>query len=164
MLTDLDSSLNNGAEGIGLYRTELGFVARDRFPSEEEQYQTYRQVLEAFAPRPVIMRTLDIGGDKPLPYFPVAENNPFLGWRGIRVTLDHPEIFLIQLRAMLRANAGLNNLHVAFPMISAMEEVETAIALLDRAYFDLHQRIFSRRSRRLAWSSRSHPPLTSHGC
>jgi phosphotransferase system enzyme I (PtsP) len=143
LLTDLDSSLNNGAEGIGLYRTELGFVARDRFPSEEEQYQTYRQVLEAFAPRPVIIRTLDIGGDKPLPYFPVTENNPFLGWRGIRVTLDRPEIFLIQLRAMLRANAGLNNLQVAFPMISAMEEVEAAIALLNRAYFDLQSEDFS---------------------
>lgn len=130
-------SLDSGAEGIGLYRTELSFMMRDRFPSEDEQYETYRQVLEAFAPRPVIMRTLDIGGDKSLPYFPVVEENPSLGWRGIRVTLDHPEIFLIQLRAMLRANAGLNNLQVVLPMISAMEEVEAARALFDRALGDL---------------------------
>ncbi len=91
-VVDVTSSLNSGAEGVGLYRTELTFMMQDRFPSEEEQYQTYRQVLEAFAPQPVLMRTLDIGGDKALlPYFPVTEDNPFLGWRGIRVTLDHPE-------------------------------------------------------------------------
>ena len=137
LLSDVTSSLNNGAEGIGLYRTELGFMMRDRFPSEEEQYQTYRRILEAFVPRPVVMRTLDIGGDKSLPYFPVVEDNPFLGWRGIRVTLDHPEIFLIQLRAILRANAGLNNLHVMFPMISAMEEVDAALDLLNRAHQEL---------------------------
>lgn len=137
LLSDLDSSLNSGAEGVGLYRTELSFMMRDQFPSEEEQFQTYRQALEAFAPRPVVMRTLDIGGDKSLPYFPVVEENPFLGWRGIRVTLDHPEIFLIQLRAMLRANAGLRNLQVVLPMISAMEEVDAARDLLNRAYRDL---------------------------
>ena len=137
LLSDVVSSLSSGAEGIGLYRTELSFMLRDRFPSEDAQYQTYRQVLEAFAPRPVIMRTLDIGGDKSLPYFPVVEENPSLGWRGIRVTLDHPEIFLIQLRALLRANAGLNNLQVVFPMISAMEEVEAALALFNRAFHDL---------------------------
>jgi phosphotransferase system enzyme I (PtsP) len=137
LLSDVASSLNSGAEGIGLYRTELSFMLRDRFPSEDEQYQTYRQVLQAFAPRPVIMRTLDIGGDKSLPYFPVVEENPSLGWRGIRVTLDHPEIFLIQLRAMLRANAGLNNLQVVLPMISAMEEVDAALALLNRVFHDL---------------------------
>ena len=137
LLSDVVSSLSSGAEGIGLYRTELSFMLRDRFPSEDAQYQTYRQVLEALAPRPVIMRTLDIGGDKSLPYFPVVEENPSLGWRGIRVTLDHPEIFMIQLRAMLRANAGLNNLKVVFPMISAMEEVEAAMALFNRALHDL---------------------------
>jgi phosphotransferase system enzyme I (PtsP) len=139
LLSDITSSLNSGAEGVGLYRTELSFMMRDRFPSEEEQYRTYRQVLEAFAPQPVAMRTLDIGGDKPLPYFPVIEDNPFLGWRGIRVTLDHPEIFLIQLRAMLRANAGLGNLQVVFPMISVMEEVDAALALLKQAYQDLRE-------------------------
>jgi phosphotransferase system enzyme I (PtsP) len=139
LLSDITSSLNSGAEGVGLYRTELVFMMRGRFPSEEEQYQIYRQMLEAFAPQPVAMRTLDIGGDKPLPYFPVAEDNPFLGWRGIRVTLDHPEIFLIQLRAMLRANAGLDNLQVVFPMVSVMEEVDAALALLKRAYKELQE-------------------------
>jgi len=138
-LSDINSSLNSGAEGVGLYRTEFGFMTQECFPSEEQQYQTYRQVLEAFAPRPVVMRTLDIGGDKSLPYFPVVEDNPFLGWRGIRVSLDHPELFLIQLRAMLRANAGLNNLHVVFPMISAMEEVDAALDLLNRAYQGLNE-------------------------
>lgn len=137
LLSDVATSLGSGAEGIGLYRTELSFMSGDRFPSEDAQYRTYRQVLEAFAPRPVIMRTLDIGGDKSLPYFPVVEENPSLGWRGIRVTLDHPEIFLIQMRAMLRANAGLNNLQVVLPMVSAMEEVEAARALYERALRDL---------------------------
>jgi phosphotransferase system enzyme I (PtsP) len=137
MLSDLPASLTSGAEGIGLYRTEFSFMLHDRFPSEEEQYRTYRQLLEAFAPRPVVMRTLDIGGDKSLPYFPVVEDNPFLGWRGIRVTLDHPEIFLIQLRALLRASVGLGNLQVALPMISAMEEVDAALDLVDRAWRSL---------------------------
>ncbi len=76
--------------GVGLYRTELPFMVRDRFPSEDEQMRNYAQVLEIFAPRPVTIRTLDIGGDKPLSYFPVRESNPFLGWRGIRISLDHP--------------------------------------------------------------------------
>ena len=78
-------------------------MTRDRFPGEEEQRVIYRQLLHAFAPRPVVMRTLDVGGDKALPYFPVIEDNPFLGWRGIRITLDHPEILLVQMRAMLQA-------------------------------------------------------------
>ena len=84
-------------------------MMHDRFPTEEEQRVIYREHMEAFAPRPVTMRTLDIGGDKSLPYFPIHEENPFLGWRGIRVTLDHPEIFLAQVRAMLKASAGLKN-------------------------------------------------------
>jgi len=104
LMVDVTRSLEQGAEGVGLYRTEVPFLLRDRFPSEEEQRQIYREQLEAFAPKPVTMRTLDIGGDKALPYFPIEEDNPFLGWRGIRVTLDHPEIFLAQIRAMLKAN------------------------------------------------------------
>ena len=92
-------------------------MLRDRFPSEEEQRIAYRDQLEAFAPSPVTMRTLDVGGDKALPYFPITEDNPFLGWRGIRVTLDHPEIFLTQVRAMLKASEGLNNLRIMLPMI-----------------------------------------------
>ncbi|HEX5515889.1 MAG TPA: phosphoenolpyruvate--protein phosphotransferase [Gammaproteobacteria bacterium] len=137
LVSDLNSSLDVGCDGIGLHRTEFPFMVRDRFPGEEEQVAIYRQVLAAFAPRPVVLRTLDVGGDKPLPYFPVVEDNPFLGWRGIRLTLDHPEIFLTQLRAMLRANVGLGNLRVMFPMISHTEEVDQAIALLERAYSEL---------------------------
>jgi Signal transduction protein containing GAF and PtsI domains len=87
-----------------VYRTEFAFLSRPRFPNEEEQCSEYRDELLAYAPMPVVMRTLDIGGDKSLPYFSIDEENPFLGWRGIRVTLDHPEIFLTQLRAMLRAS------------------------------------------------------------
>ena len=93
-------------EGIGLYRTEIPFMMRERFPTEKEQYQLYKQILKSCRDKPVVMRTLDVGGDKPLPYFPIQEENPFLGWRGIRMTLDHPEIFLVQVRAMLRANVG----------------------------------------------------------
>lgn len=130
-------SLSVGAEGVGLYRTEMPFMIRDRFPSEEEQRVMYRQLLNTFAPRPVIMRTLDIGGDKALPYFKFQEDNPFLGWRGIRITLDHPEIFLQQVRAMLQASVGLNNLSLLLPMISSVQEVETAIRLINQAYDEL---------------------------
>src|SRR3990167_2358895 len=94
---DTSLSMRVGADGVGLYRSEVPFISRDRFPSEEEQYIIYRQILKAFAPHDVTMRTLDVGGDKILSYFPVKEENPYLGWRGIRVTLDHPEIFLIQI-------------------------------------------------------------------
>ena len=112
-------------------------MIRDRFPGEEEQRRIYRQVLEAYAPRPVVLRTLDVGGDKPLSYFPIVEDNPFLGWRGIRITLDHPEIFLVQLRSMLRASIGLNNLRLLLPMISQLSEVDEAQRLVERAYQEL---------------------------
>ncbi len=137
LLTDITPSLRCGAEGVGLYRTEVPFMIRDRFPGEEEQSRVYRQVLEAFAPAPVTVRTLDIGGDKALPYFPVNEENPFLGWRGIRIALDHPEIFLTQLRAILRANAGLDNLQLLLPMISSVGEIDEAIGLVRRAHEEL---------------------------
>lgn len=137
LLSDISPSLESGAEGVGLYRTEFPFMIRESFPGEEEQYRVYREVLEAFAPRPVTMRTLDIGGDKVLPYFSVPERNPFLGWRGIRVTLDHPEIFLTQLRAMLRAAVGLDNLRVLLPMVSSVAEVDDALRLLERARAEL---------------------------
>jgi signal transduction protein with GAF and PtsI domain len=122
---------------VGLFRTEIPFLIRERFPTEEEQRLIYREQLEAFAPRPVTMRTLDIGGDKALPYFPIEEENPFLGWRGIRVTLDHPEIYLAQVRAMLKANSGLGNLRVMLPMISNVSEFDEARALLVRAYSEV---------------------------
>ena len=125
------------AEGVGLYRTEFPFMTRDRFPSEEEQVVNYRSILESFAPRPVTLRTLDVGGDKPLPYFPVQESNPFLGWRGVRISLDHPEIFLTQIRAMLRAAIGLGNLRIMLPMISGTNEVDELNMLIQRAHDEL---------------------------
>lgn len=130
-------SLDRGAEGVGLYRTEIPFLMLDRFPSEEEQRKAYREQLEMFAPRTVTMRTLDIGGDKDLPYFPIEEENPFLGWRGIRICLDHPEIFLVQLRAMMKASEGLNNLSILLPMISNMPELESALGLVYQVYDEL---------------------------
>jgi phosphotransferase system, enzyme I, PtsP len=130
-------SLSVGAEGVGLFRTEMQFMTRDSFPVEEEQRVIYRQLLQAFAPRPVTMRTLDIGGDKELPYFPVHDTNPFLGWRGIRITLDHPELFLIQIRAMLRASLDLNNLQILLPMISGVGELDEALNLINQAYEEL---------------------------
>ncbi len=123
--------------GVGLYRTELPFIVRDSFPGEVAQMSNYRHVLELFAPRPVTIRTLDIGGDKPLPYFPIKEANPFLGWRGIRITLDHPEIFLTQVRAILRAAIGLDNLQLLLPMISTVSEVDEALLLVQRAHDEL---------------------------
>ena len=139
LMADITRSLEQGAEGVGLYRTEVPFLLRERFPSEEEQRQIYRSQLEAFAPRPVTMRTLDIGGDKALPYFPIQEDNPFLGWRGIRVTLDHPEIFLAQVRAMLKANQGLGNLRIMLPMISNVAELDEAIQLIRRSHREVVQ-------------------------
>lgn len=137
LLADLTSVRNIGAEGVGLYRTEFPFMIRERFPGEEEQRQVYRKMLQAVAPKPVTMRTLDIGGDKALPYFPIKEDNPFLGWRGMRITLDHPEIFLVQLRAMLRANSGLNNMKLLLPMITNVAEVDEAMRLVRRAHHEL---------------------------
>jgi len=139
LMADVTRSLEQGAEGVGLFRTEVPFLLRERFPSEEEQRQIYRNQLEAFAPRPVTMRTLDIGGDKALPYFPIEEDNPFLGWRGIRVTLDHPEIFLAQVRAMLKANEGLGNLRIMLPMISNTNELDEALKLIHRSHRELVQ-------------------------
>jgi phosphotransferase system enzyme I (PtsP) len=120
--------------GVGLYRTEVPFMINQRFPSEKEQLAIYREQLSAFHPQPVTMRSLDIGGDKSLSYFPIKEDNPFLGWRGIRVTLDHPEIFLVQARAMLKASEGLNNLRILLPMISGTHELEEALHLIHRAW------------------------------
>ena len=134
--TDLAIARDSGAEGIGLYRTEFSFMVRDSFPSEDEQLRVYREVLASFAPRPVTMRTLDVGGDKGLPYFPLQEDNAFLGWRGIRLALDNPGIFLTQLRALLRANAGLGNLKILLPMISSAREVDAVRELLARATAD----------------------------
>ncbi|WP_296130711.1 phosphoenolpyruvate--protein phosphotransferase [Pseudomonas sp. Ga0074129] len=134
LLADVKRAQERGAEGVGLYRTEVPFMIKERFPSEKEQMVIYREQLAAFHPLPVTMRSLDIGGDKALSYFPIKEENPFLGWRGIRVTLDHPEIFLVQTRAMLKASAGLNNLRILLPMISGTQELEEALHLIHRAW------------------------------
>lgn len=137
LLADVKRAQQRGAEGVGLYRSEVAFMGSSRFPSESEQVLMYREQLEAFYPLPVTMRTLDIGGDKPLSYFPIKESNPYLGWRGIRITLDHPEIFLVQVRAMIKASAGLNNLHILLPMISGVHELDDAQHLIHRAWGEL---------------------------
>ncbi|EKN6356612.1 phosphoenolpyruvate-protein phosphotransferase PtsP [Yersinia enterocolitica] len=125
--------LGGRVDGVGLYRTEIPFMLQSGFPSEEEQVAQYQGMLQLCPNKPVTLRTLDIGADKQLPYMPISEENPCLGWRGIRVTLDQPEIFLIQVRAMLRANAGTGNLGILLPMITSLEEVDEAKRLIDRA-------------------------------
>ena len=137
LLEDITPSLKSGAEGVGLYRTEIPFLMRDGFPGEDEQAQVYQQVLQGFSPRPVTFRTLDIGGDKALPYFPVVEDNPFLGWRGIRIMLDHPEIFSTQIRAILKVNSYGNNLRLMLPMISDVSEVDEALKLIKKSHKEL---------------------------
>jgi len=123
---ELEQVFENGGEGVGLLRTEMLFMGRDSFPSEEEQFNFYKQVAIKSKNRPVIIRTLDIGGDKPLPYFGIPqENNPFMGYRAIRICLDQPEIFFTQLRAILRASV-FGNLKIMFPMISNLSEVKQA--------------------------------------
>ena len=134
-------SAENIGSGIGLYRTEIPFMLRERFPSEQEQVVLYREVLESAPELPITMRTLDVGGDKPLPYFPINEENPFLGWRGIRLTLDHPEIFLVQVRAMLRASVGLTNLQIMLPMISTVSEVQEAKRLINQAFYEISDEV-----------------------
>jgi len=130
---DLEAAAASGAAGIGLFRSELPFMLFNRLPSEIEQMAIYRQALEAMAPLPVTLRTLDAGGDKALPYLADADLNPELGSRGIRHLLDHPEIFLTQLRAALRADLGLGNLRLLLPMISGLDELDQALTLLGQA-------------------------------
>ncbi len=139
LMAELVSSHTMMIDGIGLYRTEVPFMVRDQFPGESEQTEIYTEILRAFPNQPVTLRTLDVGGDKALSYFPIKEDNPFLGYRGIRISLDHPEIFLTQLRAMLIANQATGNLHILFPMISSLHELEEALALLERAKRELRE-------------------------
>ena len=126
-----------GAEGVGLYRTEWPFLLGDDAPAEDAQYAIYRELLEAFFPHPVTMRTLDAGGDKPLPYLPQDEANPALGRRGIRLCLAHPKLFLTQLRALLRANASLGNLRLMLPMITLPSDIAQARVFIERAHGQL---------------------------
>ena len=134
---EAEDALEWGAEGVGLFRTEFLFMERPELPTEEEQYDAYRKVAEAFGEKPVIIRTLDVGGDKDLPGVDQpAEENPFLGWRGIRMCLDTPEIFKPQLRALLRA-AVHGNLKMMFPMIVDNVEVRGAKKILEECRQEL---------------------------
>ncbi len=129
--------LESGASGIGLYRTEFFYLGRPHLPSEEEQTTAYRGVAERMHPRPVIIRTMDLGGDKVASYMRTDdEANPFLGWRGIRFALHHPEVFRTQLRAILRASA-VGNVKVMFPMVTTYEELDQALALCDEVKREL---------------------------
>ena len=139
LFADIAAARNSGVEGVGLYRSELHFFLRDRFPGEEEQATLYTRVLRIMDPHPVVLRTLDVGGDKPLPYFPINEQNPFLGWRGIRISLDQPDLFKTQLRAMLRAGSVYANLAILFPMISSVGELREALELLRCAQVELQE-------------------------
>jgi phosphotransferase system enzyme I (PtsP) len=141
LMSDYTPSLRIGAQGVGLYRTESPFQIRDRFPSEEEQYLIYRDVLKTFTGMPVVLRTLDVGGDKPLSYFPIHEANPFLGWRGVRITLDHPEIFVTQVRAMIRANVTVGNLEILLPMISGKAELLECLVLIKRVRDEIEEEL-----------------------
>ena len=135
-IKDMDGAHRNGAEGVGLYRTEFLFMDRDALPSEDEQFQAYKEVAESMPDHPIIVRTMDIGGDKELPYlkFP-KEMNPFLGWRAVRIFFDRKEIMHTQLRAILRASA-FGKLRIMFPMIISVEELrllKAEIAILKQA-------------------------------
>jgi phosphoenolpyruvate-protein phosphotransferase len=132
-LEDTSAALRSGAEGIGLLRTEFLYLSRREAPTEDEQTAAYDSILDLMEGRPVVARTLDVGGDKELPYLDLGhEANPFLGWRAIRMCLDCPDLFLTQLRALLRAGAG-HDLRLMFPMIATLEEVRGARKLVEEA-------------------------------
>lgn len=139
LFADIAAARDSGAEGVGLYRSEMHFFLRDRFPGEEEQTSIYTRILRSMAPHPVTLRTLDVGGDKSLPYFPIEEQNPSLGWRGIRVSLDQPDIFKTQLRAMLRAGIDFPHLSIMFPMISCVSELSESLGFLQQVYEELKE-------------------------
>src|SRR5262249_28748702 len=132
LLVDLPHIAETGAAGIGLFRTELQFMVAAQFPRTGEQLSLYRSVLDAAASKPVTFRTLDIGGDKVLPYMRnVEEENPALGWRAIRLRLDRPGLRPSQLRALLRAASG-RDLRIMFPMVAAVHEFDQAKVLVER--------------------------------
>jgi phosphoenolpyruvate-protein phosphotransferase (PTS system enzyme I) len=134
---DIESVIAHGAEGVGLFRTEFLFINREQLPGEEEQYTVYRQVAAALKPSPVIIRTLDLGGDKFASHLQLArEVNPFLGWRAIRFCLAQPELFRAQLRAILRASAE-GNVKMMYPMISGLDELNQANALVEKCKTEL---------------------------
>ena len=136
-IRDVEGAERNGAEGVGLYRTEFLFMDRDQLPTEEEQFIAYKEVVEAMNGNLVILRTMDIGGDKELPYLNLPkEMNPFLGWRAIRIALDHREILNAQLRAVLRASA-YGRLAVMFPMIISVEEIRALKSVIEELKVEL---------------------------
>ncbi|MBX7250454.1 MAG: phosphoenolpyruvate--protein phosphotransferase, partial [Candidatus Promineofilum sp.] len=136
---DVAPALEFGAEGVGLFRTEFLFMDRATAPTEEEQFDAYARAAAAAGDRPLIIRTLDVGGDKPLPYLDLGEEaNPFLGWRAIRFCLERPDVFMPQLRAILRASAGARrNVKLMLPMIGTPAEVRAARAMLRTAQDEL---------------------------
>jgi phosphoenolpyruvate-protein phosphotransferase len=132
-LSDADTAIQHGAEGIGLLRTEFLYLERNESPGEDEQVNIYGAIFEVMGKRPVVVRTLDIGGDKEIPYLGLKpEANPFLGWRAIRISLDQPEFFKTQLRALLRASPGYD-LRIMFPMIATLQEVRAAKQVFQEA-------------------------------
>ena len=134
---DIDQVMANGGDGVGLFRTEFLYMDRDNAPTEDEQFEAYKYVLEKAEGRQIVIRTLDIGGDKTLPYLPLPEEmNPFLGYRAIRLCLDRKEIFKVQLRALLRASV-YGKLAVMFPMISGIQEFEQAKAVVEECKAEL---------------------------
>ena len=137
---DLDEVLKNDGEAVGLYRTEFLYLESPMLPTEDEQFEAYKSVVEGMDGRPVVIRTLDIGGDKKLDYLSIPEEeNPFLGYRAIRLCLDRQEIFKVQLRAILRSSA-YGNVRILFPMISCLEELREAKVILENTKDDLRQR------------------------
>jgi phosphotransferase system, enzyme I, PtsP len=139
LISDVAVALRNGAEGVGLYRTEFPYMARNSFPDRNDQYELYRRVLQGFGGQPVTIRTLDIGGDKVLPYFsPPKEDNPFMGWRSVRVSLDNRDIFRTQLEAILMAGVH-GPVKLLFPMISSMEEVAACQEVVEEARQNLRR-------------------------
>ncbi|MFC7439866.1 phosphoenolpyruvate--protein phosphotransferase [Laceyella putida] len=138
-LNDIEIALKNHAEGVGLFRTEFLYLESDHWPTEDEQYQAYSKVLSSFGERPVVIRTLDIGGDKDLPYADLPkEENPFLGHRAIRYCLANPDMFKTQLKALLRASVH-GNLWIMFPMIENVSEIRATKALLNKCRQELAQ-------------------------
>lgn len=135
MDADVQQAIDKKADAIGLYRTEFAFMNSEGFPTEEEQCDLYRKHMLRLAPRNITMRTLDIGGDKPLAYFPIKEENPSLGWRGIRMTLDQPDILTTQVRAILKAHTGLDGkLKIMLPMVTTIGEIRDAKAIISRCH------------------------------
>ncbi|MEH2295796.1 phosphoenolpyruvate--protein phosphotransferase [Nostoc sp.] len=139
-ISDVQVAVASGAEGVGLLRTEFLYLERTSAPTEEEQFEVYQAIAQVLDNRPLIIRTLDVGGDKPLPYLRVGlrEANPFLGWRGIRFCLDHPELFKTQLRAILRASVR-HKIKIMLPMITTVSEVRAAKVILGEVQTELNQ-------------------------